>query len=424
MRLLLLGALAASLSSPALARELVFDRTPVADAVRIAAGKLGGSARICKPVAGTVTGRFDFPELEAVGPMLAEKGYPVSWEPDGRPSVGCDVVADEQAGSVVPVFGGSGAFGGAPGSSAPPARPAPPPEPQERVLVDVRYRDPSKVAEAISKLPGLSVLSFPDAPGPLMLSGPASIVGHAEEFVRALDTCPRQVELQALVISIAENVGRRREFGIGVVGDSVRIGDQTIGDNFVNVGGLVLRLGALRERGEFRANRSFVARVVEGESVQLGDGQQIAIRAGAIITDRETRDNIVYRDVGHNLTFGLDVLSDRFALLSILHQISSVTGNTALGPTFANLSTETVARVELGEWQMISLAGSDRAERTSGRGFLSRRDHLVSEQNGTFLLFVVAELPCGQAGREYLDRPALPADAAPDEPKGKARGKR
>lgn len=424
MRLLLLGAIAASLSSAALARELVFDRTPVADAVRIAAGKLGGSARICKPVAGTVTGRFDFPELEAVGPMFAEKGYPVSWEPDGRPSVGCDVVEQEQAGAVVPIFGSSGVSGASPGPAARPGPPAPPPEPQERRLVDVRYRDPSKVAEAISKLPGLSVLSFPDAPGPLMLAGPASIVGQAEEFVRALDTCPRQVELQALVISTADNVGRRREFGIGVEGDSVRIGDRTLGDNFVNVGGLVLRLGALRERGEFRANRSFVARVVEGESVQLGDGQQIAIRAGAIITDRETRDNVVYRDVGHNLSFGLDVLSDRFALLTIVHQISAVTGNTELGPTFANLSTETVARVELGEWQMISLAGSDRAERSSSRGFLSRRENILSEQNGTFLLFVVAELPCGQAGREYLDRPALPAADSAEEGKGKRKGKR
>lgn len=416
---LLASALALGIAAPVQAREFVFDATPVADAVRIAAGKLGGTFRICKDVPETVTGRFDFDEPQAIGPMLFEKGLPVSWDERGMPTVGCDAASIEQAGGVVPPFGANSIPSGnplAPPRASPggyaPAPQAPPPIPREPDIysaVDLRYRDPSSVIETLSGLPGLKVLSFPDVPGPILLAGPASIVSEAKAFLARADTCPRMVNLQALVVSSAQNVSRDRQLGISLgVGDSIRIGDQSLGRDFINVEGLAIRLNALRERGEFRANRSFVADVVVGGTAELRDGQQIAIPAGAIITDRETRNNVTYRDVGHNLTFTLEALADGVALLTVEHEISALVGNSTLGPSFSQLATNTVLRVQLGDWTMVSLAGSDRAERTRSRGIFSRGDRVLSENNGTYLLFAVQQVPCGIQGRaEYLEARSL-----------------
>lgn len=379
------------LAASASARDWAFDAAPLGEVVKAGASEFGQAVRVCKSADAPVTGRFKFDDAAGVAGALQAKGHPVRLVSTGF-EVGCDQAAIEQGPDIQGSFASSPALP----SAAPAAAPAAPVEPTVYRRVDVRFRDPNKIINAVSKLPGLSVLAFPDVPGPLLLAGPADMVGEARRFIAALDTCPVQVEIQALVVTQGSTVNRSRRFGVQLrsAGDVALGGFDPTAGSSLTIPGLRAYLDALRERGEVRANRSFIGDVILGEVVSLSDGSQVPIQASAIITDRETRNNVTYRDVGHNLSFGLLAVADGQAVVRVDHQISGLSGNSTLGPVFSNQSTGTVMRLPLGKWSMISLSGTDRAQRSRSRGIFSRSDAVLSDTGGSYLVFALASVPC------------------------------
>lgn len=387
--------------SSASAGELVADAVPLRTLVEAAAKPYGLKVNVCSAADRLVSGRFDFRDAGSIAGLLMEKGYPVSF--DGMAlQVGCD-----QSSIETPLMGG--AFGssiprGNPldpnmTSGASSYAPVAPPPPLSFERATAKYRDPSKLLAVLSKLPGLSVIADPEIPGPMLLAGPASIVKQAAAFMADLDRCPDQVEIEAIVVTSGEASDRSRAFGV-----QLRASSSDLAGTFdpgsaalITIPGLRAFLDASRESSNVRQNSTFKGQVMVGHSVVMGDGNEIAIRAATSVTDRETRADVAYRQIGHRITVKLEALSD-WAVVTVNHELSSVSGQSTLGPSFATRSTVTTMRVRLDQPTMIALAGTDLAQKTQSKGIFSRGDSTTTNRQGSYLVFAVRRVGCSVAG--------------------------
>lgn len=395
--------------SSALAGDLIADSVPLRTVVETAAKPFGLRVRVCSGGDAPVTGRFKFDEASSVAPQLMEKGFAVTLDGNGY-SIGCDqasVEAPQLAGIPSYVPHGSPLDPNMAGGPLSPVQTVPV-EPPTYERLTAHYRDPSKLIAVLSKLPGLSVIADPEIPGPLLLAGPASIVKQASAFMRDLDRCPDQLEIQALVVSSGESSDRQRRLGI-----QLRPSSDTLAGVFdpssaalINIPGLRAYLDASRSSGTVRQNSSFASRVLLGETVALVDGQEIPVRAATSVTDRETRADVAYRSIGHKLSVKVEAI-DREAVVTVQHELSSLVSQTTLGPAFATRSTVSTMRVQLGEPVVVALAGTDLASKDKSRGIFSRSDATSVNRAGIYLVFALKRLPCS------LDL----ASASPETPK-------
>jgi hypothetical protein len=347
--------------------------------------------QVCSAADTPVTGRFRFTDAASVSGLLAEKGFPVSF--DGvTVKVGCD-----QASHETPIAGfASGMPSGSPldPNLAAGAPYVPPPTPTFET-VTAHYRDPSKLVTILSKLPGLSVIADPEIPGPLLLAGPASIVREAKAFMGLLDRCPDQLEIQALVVSSGEASERSRRVGIQfrASGDDLAGTFDPTSAALITIPGLRAYLDASRSSANVRQNSSFTGRAMVGKTVSLVDGSELPIRAATSVTDRETRADVVYRSIGHKISVKVEAL-DEEAIVTVQHELSSLAGQTSLGPSFATRSTVTTMRVKLGDPVVVALAGTDLATKEKGRGLFSRSDATTVNRSGVYLVFALKKLGC------------------------------
>jgi len=395
---------------------LLADATPLRIVVETAAKDFGSQVKVCNTGVADrpVTGRFNFRNSNDIAAMLTAKGFPVVFD-GAQISVACDQAAAELAGVISPASGspgnpfmpqttqqgmyvpaleGAGVPSGSPLAPAPYAAPAPV-MPEEIAIGRIRYRDPSPVIALLSRLPGLSVIADPKVPGPLLLSGSASIVKVAEEYLAELDTCPVQVQIEAAVVSNAITSARSRGFGVQFHSGNTSIGtfDEGAGAA-ISIPALRIYLNGLAEGSEFRVNSSLKSRVLLGETVRVQDGQDVPIRSATSVTDRETRQDIVYRSVGHRMTIRLAAIEGRNAVLVVEHELSSQTGNGTLGPTFTTRSVTSTMGVEVGKPTTISLSGSDSASKVRNRGLFSRSDNTDAAKAGAFLIFALERVGC------------------------------
>lgn len=381
----------------------------------MAAKDFGSSVKVCNPGAADrpVTGRFNFRNSNDIAAMLTAKGFPVTFD-GAEISVACDAAAAELSGAVSPAAGFPGnpfaatvtppgpyvpeltgnVPSGSPLAPAPYAAPAPV-MPEEISMGRIRYRDPSPVIALLSRLPGLSVIADPKVPGPLLLSGSASIVKVAQQYLAELDTCPVEVQIEAAVVSSSITSARSRGFGVQFHSGDTSIGtfDQGAGAA-ISIPALRIYLNGLAEGSEFRVNSSLKSRVLLGETVRVQDGQDVPIRSATSVTDRETRQDVVYRSVGHRMTITLAAIEGDNAILAVEHELSSQTGNGTLGPVFTTRSVTSTMRVEVGKPTTISLSGSDSASKVRNRGLFSRSDATDAAKAGAFLVFALERVGC------------------------------
>jgi len=428
-------------ASSASAKEFIADAVPLEVVVQSAAQQFGLPVRICSNGKRPVTGRFNFREAADVVGLLLEKGFPVSMEPGGY-LVGCDQASQEldaggasSAGVAATSPFSAAILGGDRPSSigyAPPSAPtypapiaAPPPPPAVFRPAVVRYRDPSKVVATLSKLPGLSVIADPEVPGPLLLVGAASIVAQAEKYLAVFDTCPSMAQVEATIVTSSTSSDRSRAFGVQIrePGSSLIGGFDPLAGATIAIPGLRVYLDGLRQSGEFRTNASLRARVLLGETVKVQDGADVPVRAATSVTDRETRTDIVYRQTGNRMTVKLLALEEGQAVVQIEHELSSQSGQGALGPTFSTRSVSSLLRVDLGQPNLISLSGADTGSKTTGRGIFSRSDATSAAKAGAFLVFAVERVPCGTGPgpQRSEDRKPGPNGTADGEGKKKSR---
>lgn len=419
------------------AREFVADAVPLEVVVQSAAADFGFGVKVCNSGARPVTGRFNFREAGDVSGLLLEKGYPVQFT-NGQFLVGCDQASAELAGGVTgagvsatspfssAILGGprSDPAGGGTYSPAPIAAPiaAAPVVPPTYRTAEVRYRDPSKVIALLAKIPGLSVIADPDVPGPLLMVGPASVVGEAGRFLAAFDQCPAMAQVEATIVTSSLSADRSRAFGVQLREPGAsRIGAfDALAGATISIPGLRVYLDGLRSTGEFRANGTLRARVLIGETVKVQDGADVPVRSATSVTDRETRTDVVYRATGNRMTVKLRSLVDNVAVLEIDHELSSQSGDGPLGPTFSSRAFTSLLRVNLGEPNLVSLSGLDSASKVRSRGIFSRADATTAGKLGAFLVFAVERVPCatgpgpqrsedrkpGADGAHQLDRDA------------------
>lgn len=397
------------LACSASAKEFIADAVPLEAVVQAAAVQFGLPVRVCSNGSRPVSGRFDFREAGDVSGLLSEKGFPVQLEPAGY-MVGCDQASREldQGGATSASMGAMSPFSaailggdrsipqGSPLSPGPYYQPAPAPPPPTVHAATVRYRDPSKVIATLSKLPGLSVIADPQVPGPLLLVGSASIIGQAERFLEAFDTCPRMAQVEATIVTSSDTADRSRGFGLQITEPgSSRIGafDPLAGAT-LSIPGLRLYLDGLRQTGQFRANSSLRARVLLGETVNVQDGADVPVRSATSVTDRETRTDVVYRKTGNRMVVKLLALEESTAIVQLEHELSSQSGQNALGPLFSTRSVSSILRVDLGAPNLIALSGADTASKTRSRGIFSRSDATAAAKAGGFLVFAVERVPC------------------------------
>lgn len=394
------------------ARELIADATPLKLVVETAAKDFGSSVVVCNAgvAARPVTGRFNFRNSNDIAAMLKAVGQPVTF--DGLAiNVACDQAASELAGAaagrgpvapIVPAIDPSYPMGSplSPGPSYAPSYAPPvaagPVLPEQIAMGHIRFRDPEPLIALLSKLPGLSVIADPKVPGPLLLAGSAAIVKAAEIYLAELDRCPVQVQIEAAVVSSSESSARSRAFGAQFHSGSTSIGsfDGTAGAT-ISIPGLRLFLDGLREGSEFRVNSSLKSRVILGETVEVKDGQDVPIRAATSVTDRETRQDVIYRSVGHTMSVKFSAIDGPDAILSVQHELSSQTATSSLGPVFTTRSVTSIMRVEVGKPVMISLSGADAASKVRSRGLFSRSDATEASKAGAFLVFALERVGCG-----------------------------
>lgn len=385
---------------------------PLETVVRSAAASFGFGVEVCNATAGRrlVTGRFNFREAGDVSGLLLEKGFPVEFV-NGRYRVGCDQASDELAGGAASSAGmaatapfSAAILGGdrsvPSGSPLDPGQaayaPPPPPPPPTYHADRVRYRDPSRVIEVLSKIPGLSVIADPKVPGPLLMVGPASVVGEASKFLAAFDQCPAMAQVEATIVTSSNTLDRSRGFGLQLrePGTSLIGTFDPLAGATIAIPGLRLYLDGLRDTGEFRANGTLRARVLIGETVKVQDGSDVPVRSATSVTDRETRTDVVYRSTGNRMTVKLHAIEEGSAVLEIEHELSSQSGEGPLGPTFSTRSVSSLLRVQLGEPNLISLSGLDSASKVRSRGIFSRSDATKAGKAGAFLVFAVERVPC------------------------------
>lgn len=394
------------LAGSASAKDFIADAVPLETVVRSAAADFGFGVTVCNSGQRPVTGRFAFREAADVAGLLLEKGFPVEFV-NGQYRVGCDQASAELAGGAASSAGmaATAPFAGAIlGGDRPQSQPggyvsapaAPPPPPSIYRADRVRYRDPSKVIAVLSRIPGLSVIADPDVPGPLLMVGPASIVGEAEKFLAAFDQCPAMGQVEATIVTTSDRLDRSRGFGVQIrePGSSLIGAFDPLAGATVSIPGLRLYLDGLRETGEFRTNGTLRARVLLGETVKVQDGSDVPVRSATSVTDRETRTDVVYRSTGNRMTVKLIAIEAGTAVLSIEHELSAQSGDGALGPTFSTRSVTSLLRVNLGEANLISLSGIDTASKVRSRGIFSRSDATTAAKAGAFLVFAVERVPC------------------------------
>lgn len=364
---------------------------------------------VCSSGDRLVSGRFNFQQAGDVSAQLSARGFPVVMSPSGI-QVGCDQVSRElaQAGTTSagmaatsPLasialggtgLGGVGASSGASVDAGPPPPPPPPPTFRQEVI---RYRDPSPVIATLAKIPGLSVIADTTQPGPLLLAGPASVVAAASAYLHDLDRCPEQIGIEAVVVSSSETADRSRDFGVQVHGGVSRFGSFLPGAAAtVSIPALKVYLDGLRESGEFRANSSLKSRVILGGTVKVQDGQDVPVRAATVASAVETRQDVVYRSVGNQMSVKFRAIDGDDVILEVTQELSSQTGDGQLGPVFTSRSVSSVVRVRIGEPAMISLSGADNASATHSRGIFSRADATSASKAGAFLVFALERLPC------------------------------
>lgn len=420
-------------ASSASAREFLADATPLETVVKIAAADFSVPVNVCSAGKRPVTGRFKFNSAADIAGLLAEKGFPVEYA-GGRIDVGCDQAARElEAGGAsmglgvaspfaAPARVGQGAVPetGQGGAIAPTV--APPPPPPAFRKAEIRYQDPSKVLRVLSKIPGLSVIADPDVPGPLLMVGPASIVDQASDFLAAFDRCPAMARVEATVVTSSDTSARSRGFGIQITEPSRSVLGTVDPDAQLkfSIPGLTAYLTGLRETGQFRANGTLISRVLVGGTAKVQDGGDVAIRGATSVTDRETRADVVYRQIGNRMVVRLHALEGDTAVLEVEHELSSISGQTALGPNFSARSMSSVFRVTLGEPNIVSLSGMDMASKTRSRGIFSRSDATEAQKLGAFLVFAVERVPCaaGPGPQRSEDRKPV-ADGIPADRKAK-----
>lgn len=402
--------------SSASAVELLADATKLGDLVSAVGKSLGRPVKVCSSGDRLVTGRYSFDQPQQIL-RLAVEGHPVQY--DGTSFlVGCHLPERVALSPQRPDLSASAGSPVVPSAAV--SAPAPPVSiPSAYLFARVRYRDPAMIVSTLAKLPGLSVIADPDVPGPLLLAGAASVVAQASRFLDALDKCPVQLEVEALVISSSEETARSRALGVQLRdAGSFTVGSfDPLASAVVTIPGLRVFLDADRSTGEFRQNASLKSRVVVGETLSLVDGQEVPVRASTSVTDRETRTDVVYRNVGHQLSLTLDAV-DAEAIVTVEHSLSSQLASSQLGPSFATRSTKSTMRVPLGKAAVVALSGLDSASRDKSRGIFARSDRRSLGRSGSFLVFALSDVPCA-GGAAAGERPQ--PDAAPPAPRRRSR---
>ncbi|MGH6616184.1 hypothetical protein [Sphingomonas sp.] len=399
---------------------MVVQAVPVRDFMQALAPRVGIRFRACGSA--RITGRF-FVEVAAdLEHAIREAGRQLTFALDGTWLVDCSAanqIANDPASSYVPSPSPQEALRDgvsiALGSTTDSERRAPyQPQlvaPGQRVddtyrTVSTRYYGRSKF-DPLSAL-GLKVLGDPDVPGPLMLVGAASIVAVAENYVRSVDICPRQLRLEATVVTRSGTGKRDRSMGLRLGNRRIGFGTAGTADSGLNFPLLSAFLKANRGIFEAATNATFRGRVLEGSQLKLTDGQDVPVRAATSVTDRETRQDVIYRTAGHQLIVKPVSLDDTEAVLMVDHSISALSTASDLGPSFSTRSTSSLLRVRYREPIILSISGADTARREKSRGILSRSDALESANSGAFLLLAVDLDRCGAAVGEDVQPKAAP----------------
>ena len=387
---------------------------PTRDFVAAFAAKFNVKAKVCGE--SNVTGMFAVNSAEDLANALINSGRAFEVAADGTWLIDCDAANKLRSDPLGQYVSGplSQAALGANGNNIQSGSPlgpqyryddgqgyaqSVPVEPATYRMVETRYQ-PKKKFDLLETL-GLKVLGDPDIPGPLLLVGPAKIVDEAESYIRAVDICPRQLRVEATVITRANRQVRNREFGVRIGSAKAHLGTAGVSDNTgIDLPLLTAFLEANRGVFEAGTNATFRGRVVEGDELKLADGQDVPVRAATSVTDRETRQDVIYRTAGHQLAVRPLALSDGEAVLMVDHSISALVANGELGPQFATRSTSANFRVAYGEPVILSLSGSDTANRAKSRGILSRADAIEAADAGAFLLLAVQLDRCRAAAGE------------------------
>jgi hypothetical protein len=410
---------------------MVVQAVPVRDFMAAFAPRLGVKYKACG--AALVTGRFYIEVAQDLDHAIREAGRSLSFAADGTWLVDCSAadqigndplgtyvskpLADAALGNGHPSYSrgldpNSDAFkqaalnsynGGQP-LTAVPVHPVVTPDRYRHL--ETHYVSKSKF-DFLEGL-GLKVLGNPDVPGPLMLVGPAKIVDEAEKYIRAADICPRQLRVEATVITRANTRTRGRKFGLRIGNTKAGFGTAGNAASGLNLPLLTAFLEANRGVFEAGTNATFRGRVLEGEELKLSDGQDVPVRAATSVTDRETRQDVIYRTAGHQLGIKAVSLNDGEAVLVVDHSISALANASDLGPTFSTRSTASSFRITYGSPVILSLSGSDAANRQKSRGILSRNDAMEAVDTGSFLLLAVQKEGCGVAVGEDVQPKAAP----------------
>lgn len=393
------------------AGEVVAQGVPTRDFLAAYGGKYGLKYKVCAD--NRISGSFNIDAGPDVIQALAEAGRRVVVAADGTIEVDCsasDTLADPLNGYVTQPL--SQAVIGTPvaGQGAVVTLGTTPQavktEPDEyRTVTTKRYgREKFDPLEAL----GLRVLGDPDVPGPLMLVGPAKIVAVAEGYIRAVDVCPRQLLVEATVVTRSNSNKRERSMGVRIGSDSVGFGTAGTADTGINLSLLSAFLEANRGIFEASSNSTFRGRVIEGAELKLADGQDVPVRSATTVTDRETRQDVVYRTAGHQLGIRAASLDDGEAILIVDHSISALGSGSDLGPSFVSRSTSSSFRVRYREPVVISISGADSARREKARGILYRSDQISAATDGAFLVLAVDLDRCGAAAGEAVQPKAAP----------------
>lgn len=399
-------------SVPANAGEMLAKAIPVRDFVEAFAPRFGLQTRVCG--AANITGKFSIDKASDLAQALAEAGRRVVIDGNGVLVVDCSA-ADQSAldpmGQYVSGPMSQAALGGGNMPSGNPLDPrmgaAPAPGYGPAVMrapdevfkaLDTHYVTKKRLG--ILEGLGLKVLGDPDVPGPLLLVGPAKIIDEAEAYVRSVDVCPRQLRLEATVVTRANTRNRSRGFGLRIGNDKAAIGTAGTADSLIDLPLLQAFLSAKRETFELGTNASFKGYVLQGEEMKLTDGRDIPVRSATSVTDRETRQDIIYRTAGHQLSVKPLSLNDVDAVLLVGHSISAQGAVSDLGPSFNERATSSTFRLRYGEPIILSLSGQDTARRVHSRGILSRNDEFEAADGGSFLVLAVELDRCRAAEGE------------------------
>lgn len=383
---------------------------PVKDFVQAFAPRFGLQFRVCGNA--NITGKFRIDKASDLAQALSDAGRRVAIDAAGVLLVDCsasDRLAADPLGQYVSGPMTSAALAG---PNVPSGNPLDPNMAPSSPYGPSVMRAPDEVFKALDthyvtkkrlgilEGLGLKVLGDPDVPGPMLLVGPAKIIDEAEAYVRSVDVCPRQLRVEATVVTRANSRNRSRAFGIRIGNDKAALGTAGTADSLIDLPLLQAFLAAKRETYEIGTNASFKGYILQGEDLKLTDGRDIPVRSATSVTDRETRQDIIYRTAGHQLSVKPLSLNDVDAVLLVEHSISAQGASSDLGPSFAQRGTSSTFRIRYGEPIVLSLSGQDTAARIRSRGILSRNDSFEAADGGAFLVLAVELDRCRDAEGE------------------------